>query len=263
MGGILPLLTLIPLILRGLSAAGALAGGAAGIAKAVQDKKSNDSANTEAERHNREVEAQLKGSGLSLGKRGGSLIPMILAGLDVASGAKPFKAFKAKKANDSANAEAERQKGGSGLFLGRGVHGGCCPKCKGSGLFLSKKISPLSNFDIENAAKSIPNFRGVFMRDGLPSKIRQKECGVVNLDSRSGSGTHWVAYWKDGPKAVYFDSYGVDPPIEVADYLNCDLRTQTFQLQGPNEVICGHLCLHVIRQLSAGKRFEDIILSIV
>jgi len=39
MGGILPLLTLIPMILGGLSAAGALAGGAAGIAKAVQDKK--------------------------------------------------------------------------------------------------------------------------------------------------------------------------------------------------------------------------------
>src|SRR6218665_462919 len=69
MGGILPLLTLIPMILGGLSAAGALAGGAAGIAKAVQDKKANDSANAEAERHNRGVEVQLKGSGLYLGRQ--------------------------------------------------------------------------------------------------------------------------------------------------------------------------------------------------
>lgn len=69
MGGILPLLTLIPMILGGLSAAGALAGGAAGIAKAVQDKNANDAANAEAERHNREVEMQLKGSGLYLGRQ--------------------------------------------------------------------------------------------------------------------------------------------------------------------------------------------------
>lgn len=82
MGGILPL---IPLILGGLSAAGALAGGAAGITKAVQDKQANDAANAEAARHNREVEAQL-GSGLYLGKRGG-----------------------------------------------------CCPMCRGSGLFLGSK----------------------------------------------------------------------------------------------------------------------------
>jgi len=87
MGGILPLLTLIPMILGGLSAAGALAGGAAGIAKAVQNKKANDAANAEAKRHNREVEAQLKGSG---------------------------------------------------LYLGRETRGGCCPMCRGNGLFLSK-----------------------------------------------------------------------------------------------------------------------------
>ena len=38
-GGILPLLTLIPLISGGVSAAGGVAGAAAGIAKAVNDKK--------------------------------------------------------------------------------------------------------------------------------------------------------------------------------------------------------------------------------
>jgi hypothetical protein len=67
-GGILPLL---PLILGGLSAAGALASGAAAVTKAVHDKQANDAANAEAERHNCKIEAQLKGSGLYLGKRGG------------------------------------------------------------------------------------------------------------------------------------------------------------------------------------------------
>lgn len=101
------------------------------------------------------------------------------------------------------------------------------------------------------------------MRDGLPLKIQKRECGVVNLDSGSGSGTHWVAYWKDGQEKIYFDSYGLDPPNEVANYLKCPIRAQTFQLQGPNDVICGHLCLQVLRELSVGKKFEEIILSLV
>jgi hypothetical protein len=79
-GGFLPL---IPLILGGLAAAGSLAGGSAAIAKAVDDKKTSERAQREAERHNREVENQLRGSGLFLSKTGG-----------------------------------------------------CCPKCKGSGLYL-------------------------------------------------------------------------------------------------------------------------------
>ena len=76
MGGFLPL---IPLILAGLSALGGLAGGAASIAKTVQDKQANAAALEETQRHNREVEKQLQGSGIS-----------------------------------------------------------CCPKCRGSGLYLSK-----------------------------------------------------------------------------------------------------------------------------
>ena len=48
----------LPLLLAALSAAGALAGGASAIAKTVHDKK-------EQERHNRAIEATLKGSGLS------------------------------------------------------------------------------------------------------------------------------------------------------------------------------------------------------
>jgi len=52
-GGILPLL---PLIFGAIAAAGAVAGGASGIAKAVQDKKATDKAQTETERHNKVLE---------------------------------------------------------------------------------------------------------------------------------------------------------------------------------------------------------------
>lgn len=66
-GGFLPL---IPLILAGLSAAGAIAGGASGIAKAVDSAKTNRKALEEAARHNKVMETAImtnrKGSGLHL-----------------------------------------------------------------------------------------------------------------------------------------------------------------------------------------------------
>ena len=36
------------------------------------------------------------------------------------------------------------------------------------------------------------NLEGVFLRDTLPTKTKLKECGILNLDSLSGDGTHWV-----------------------------------------------------------------------
>lgn len=61
-GGFLPL---IP-IFAGLSALGAVAGGAAGIAKAVNDYKSAEKSLQESERHNRAMEAIALGKGLYL-----------------------------------------------------------------------------------------------------------------------------------------------------------------------------------------------------
>jgi hypothetical protein len=62
-GGIIPLLTLIPLILGGVSAAAGVGGMAAGIAKAVNDKRAAEQAAEEQARHNREVEKIARGSG--------------------------------------------------------------------------------------------------------------------------------------------------------------------------------------------------------
>ena len=55
---------------------------------------------------------------------------------------------------------------------------------------------PLSNVELLDAAKKIelPGFRGVFVRDNLPSKPRKNECGTLNLDDASGKGTHWVGW---------------------------------------------------------------------
>jgi hypothetical protein len=63
-GGFLPLLSLIPLIIGGVGAAGGVAGGIASAVSAAKNAKAAAEAQAETERHNREIEAQLKsGSG--------------------------------------------------------------------------------------------------------------------------------------------------------------------------------------------------------
>ena len=53
---------------------------------------------------------------------------------------------------------------------------------------------PLSNLEIIDAARkpSLYGFGGVFLRDILPKKAKLNECGILNLDSSSGDGTHWI-----------------------------------------------------------------------
>jgi hypothetical protein len=63
-GGVIPLLTLIPIIASALGAAGGLSGGVAAAVSAANNAKAASAAQAELERHNRTVEEQLKsGSG--------------------------------------------------------------------------------------------------------------------------------------------------------------------------------------------------------
>ena len=59
---------------------------------------------------------------------------------------------------------------------------------------------PLSNLEIIDAPKKLSQdgFRGVFLRDNLPPKTKLNECGVLNLDSSSVDGTHWVMWFIKG-----------------------------------------------------------------
>ena len=86
-------------------------------------------------------------------------------------------------------------------------------------VFLPNK--PRSNLEIIDAAikLSLYGFRGVFFRDTLPKKVKLNECGIFNLDSSSGDGTHWVMWFMRGKEKLYFDSYGVQPPSALIAYL--------------------------------------------
>ena len=67
---------------------------------------------------------------------------------------------------------------------------------------------PLSNLELIEDSKKLSRcgFRGVILRDTLPKKPKLDECGIFNLDSSSGHGTHWVMWFKKGKDKFYFVS---------------------------------------------------------
>lgn len=102
------------------------------------------------------------------------------------------------------------------------------------------------------------------MRDTLPKKIKKFECGIVNLDSILGNGTHWVCYYKNDKIAYYFDSYGRiedKPPIELVKYLcKNDLYFNDIQIQNCKDPpICGHLCVFVLNELAKNEDFRRVV----
>ena len=103
---------------------------------------------------------------------------------------------------------------------------------------------------------------------GIPGK---QECAIVNFNKSTEPGSHWVAYFKDGTKRIYFDSFGQVIPIEIQKYLKTKeefqndapvIQRNTDIVQKPNTEICGHLCLYVLDNLSKGAKFQEVINSL-
>jgi hypothetical protein len=94
-----------------------------------------------------------------------------------------------------------------------------------------------------------------------------KAIGIVyNLDPHYKSGSHWVANYIDipGKRCYYFDSYGMEPPKQVATFMKW-LTTQDPQmrleynarrLQYKNTE-CGIYCIYFIIRMLLGDSFKE------
>ena len=54
------------------------------------------------------------------------------------------------------------------------------------------KPHPLTNFEIQKCYENKSRFNGVYSRDNLPRKIKDRAY-VINLDECEDIGTHWIA----------------------------------------------------------------------
>ena len=115
----------------------------------------------------------------------------------------------------------------------------------------------------------IPNFVGVRMRDELKGKAKSVECGIINLNTSSQPGSHWTCYYRNGDTRYYFDSFSEPPPIELLKYMKSDLefskdfpviKRSALTVQHDQSSECGSLCLFVLKKLSQGIPFQDIII---
>ena len=83
------------------------------------------------------------------------------------------------------------------------------------------KDGPLSNFDLLEWIDylKIPKFTGIYSRDSH-DHIHRTGCCIINLDDKTGNGTHWVATLvKPKLKMIYyFDSFSLPPPLEFIEY---------------------------------------------
>ena len=116
---------------------------------------------------------------------------------------------------------------------------------------------------------NIPNFGGVKMRDELKAKANAVECGIINLNTSSQPGSHWTCYYRNGDTRYYFDSFSEPPPIELLKYMKSDLefskdfpviKRNSLTVQHDQSSECGSLCLFVLKKLSQGIPFQNIII---
>ena len=58
---------------------------------------------------------------------------------------------------------------------------------------------------------------------------------------------------------VYLDSFGVEHiPEEIKEFVkNKNIKTNIFQIQGNNSIMCGYFCIGFIDFMSAGKKLSD------
>ena len=164
------------------------------------------------------------------------------------------------------------KKTGKGKKIGKGkkkrpgiVVGKKQPVQLGSNSWKHFVNKPLSNFDLEKWIDDlgIKHFRNIYSRDRLPDQIRKRECGIINLDSIEGEGTHWVCYRNiDTHMAEYFDPFGLIMPHEIQHYLSTSGKKVIFsqdEIQNRNTVLCGYSCLYYLIERQKGKSILDVI----
>ena len=160
LGGLLPLLALLPLIFAGLGAAGGVAGGVASAVSSAKNASAAAAQIAEMARHNREIESQLKsganGAGVSNGAGFGNGIVSDAASKIPVVG--PFIVPILKKL-------------GLGLAdINTIVKGGCiscngiCLKTVGEGLFIHGSVGDGLNLGTQNAGTGIVSGDGLFLK---------------------------------------------------------------------------------------------------
>lgn len=100
---------------------------------------------------------------------------------------------------------------------------------------------------------------GVFACDQIPRRLALPACVIINLDTSTLPGSHWVALYIDGKsRGYFFDSYGRAPReryILEALKNNCKMWWHSKkQLQSFDSQVCGEYCVQFLHHMA---KFTD------
>ena len=118
----------------------------------------------------------------------------------------------------------------------------------------------------------LSSFAGCLMKDQLKSKPNSIESGVLNLQTSSQEGTHWVAWFKNLKDRYYFDSFGQQPPLGLVKYLKtpkeisqnlAEIKQSSVQVQLSSSHECGALCIYVLYYLGKGCPYGKILQNLL
>ena len=103
-----------------------------------------------------------------------------------------------------------------------------------------------------------PRFNGIYSRDNLPDKIKDRAY-LINLDKYSDIGTHWIALYVNNKTVTYFDSFGVEHiPKEIKKFIyNKNIIANIFRLQAYDSVMSGYFCIRFIDFILEGNNVTD------
>ena len=80
---------------------------------------------------------------------------------------------------------------------------------------------------------------------------------IINLDNEKGIGTHWTALHIRDKQAIYFDSFGCVPPLNVINFVKQRSKTKlgynNFIIQDLKSDACGFYCIGFFLFLSQSK----------
>ena len=106
----------------------------------------------------------------------------------------------------------------------------------------------------------------VYMNDEIRDggvKLHVNSASIINLQSSSFAGTHWVCCVDVSGQRNYFDSFAGYPSDNVLNYLTLpktSIKRSFAVVQAFDSQDCGSLCLFVIQKLFTGQNYGTVLL---
>ena len=107
-----------------------------------------------------------------------------------------------------------------------------------------------SAVQLEHAMKGVPGFVGVFAVDALPRPLKAGQSCIINLQTSSEAGSHWVCCSRQTAHPVYIDPFGAEPDDRVKRWLGGHPVVSTGDYQQMRSEQCGQFCVYLLRHLA-------------